>query len=222
MKKELTYRIITSIILLFFLYYMYINNFILLIGLILFTFIVWIEFNFLILKIIKLKKNFNYFINFIIQISAFIYLILFSYIFWNYLNSENKIFFLFLIGVCIVTDIGGLICGKILKGKKLTKISPNKTISGMIGSFIFSIIFMEIYRSYNNLNFLFYELLIITISTSAISQLGDLLISYIKRKAKVKNTSELLPGHGGFLDRFDGILFGLPFGIFISYCLINI
>ena len=114
MKKELTYRIITSIILLFFLYYMYINNFILLIGLILFTFIVWIEFNFLILKIIKLKKNLNYFINFIIQISAFIYLILFSYIFWNYLNSENKIFFLFLIGVCIVTDIGGLICGKIL------------------------------------------------------------------------------------------------------------
>jgi phosphatidate cytidylyltransferase len=222
MKKELVYRIITSIMLLIFLYYMYINNFILLIGLILFTFIVWIEFNFLILKIIKLKKKLNYFSKFIVQISAFIYLILFSYIFWNYLNSENKIFFLFLIGVCIVTDISGLICGKILKGKKLTKISPNKTISGMIGSFIFSIIFMEIYSSYNNLNFLFYELLIITITTSAVSQLGDLFISYIKRKAKVKNTSELLPGHGGFLDRFDGILFGLPFGIFISYCLINI
>jgi len=81
---------------------------------------------------------------------------------------------------------------------------------------------MEIYSFYSVLNFLFIELIIITLITSSISQLGDLMISYIKRKAKVKNTGELLPGHGGFLDRFDGILFGVPFGILISYFLINI
>ena len=81
---------------------------------------------------------------------------------------------------------------------------------------------MMIFNLYIVLNFLNYEILIITIATSAMSQIGDLMISYIKRKAKVKNTGELLPGHGGFLDRFDGILFGVPFGILISYFLINI
>jgi phosphatidate cytidylyltransferase len=222
MKSELLKRIVTSVVLLTFFYFMYFNDFILLIALILFTFIVWLEFNILILKTLKVKKKSNYFFKFLIQLGAFIYLVLFSYIFWTYLTSANKVFLLFLIGICVVTDIGGLVCGKIFKGKKLTKISPNKTISGLIGSFIFSLVFMEIYSFYSVLNFLFIELIIITLITSSISQLGDLMISYIKRKAKVKNTGELLPGHGGFLDRFDGILFGVPFGILISYFLINI
>ena len=222
MTNELFKRLITSIVLLTFFYLMYINNFFLLIGLILFTFIVWFEFNILILKVFNFKKKSNYLLKFLIHSGAFLYLVFFSYIFWTYLINDNKTFFLFLVGICIVTDIGGLIFGKFFKGKKLTKISPNKTISGLIGSFIFSLIFMMIFNLYIVLNFLNYEILIITIATSAMSQIGDLMISYIKRKAKVKNTGELLPGHGGFLDRFDGILFGVPFGILISYFLINI
>ena len=98
------------------------------------------------------------------------------------------------------TDLGGILFGKIFKGKKLTKISPNKTISGLIGSYIMSIIFMLIYYfSFNDFEIVF--LTVITIIISTISQLGDLSISYLKRKADVKNTSNLLPGHGGILDR---------------------
>ena len=111
-----------------------------------------------------------------------------------------------------MSDIGGLIFGKIFKGKKLTKISPNKTISGSIGSFIFSISLIPFFYKdpiIQNLSSMF----LITILISLISQLGDLFISFLKRKAKVKDTSDLLPGHGGFLDRIDGIIFAIPFGV---------
>ena len=111
-----------------------------------------------------------------------------------------------------MSDIGGLIFGKIFKGKKLTKISPNKTISGSIGSFIFSISLIPFFYNgpiIQNLSSMF----LITILISLISQLGDLFISFLKRKAKVKDTSDLLPGHGGFLDRIDGIIFAIPFGV---------
>jgi phosphatidate cytidylyltransferase len=108
-----------------------------------------------------------------------------------------------------MTDVGGLIIGKIFKGKKLTKISPKKTISGSLGSFIFSIalipIFFQYLPDYSILN-----ISLITLFISLISQIGDIFISYLKRKAKVKNTSDLLPGHGGVLDRIDGIIFTIP------------
>ena len=125
-------------------------------------------------------------------------------------------FFLFLIIVCIFTDIGGYLFGKILKGPKLTKISPNKTYSGVVGSFFISLITGFIYIKYlgqkskillNN-DPEFVVLLILFISL--ISQLGDLIISYFKRQAKLKDTGKILPGHGGFLDRLDGIIFVLP------------
>tara|TARA_B100000767_G_scaffold274232_1_gene306594 strand:- start:938 stop:1291 length:354 start_codon:yes stop_codon:yes gene_type:complete len=113
-----------------------------------------------------------------------------------------------------LSDIGGLTVGKIFKGKKLTKISPNKTISGSIGSFIFSLfLVIFLYDKFINYDFLILVLIIITISL--ISQLGDLFISYLKRKAKVKNTSDILPGHGGLLDRVDGIIFTIPVGILL-------
>ena len=103
---------------------------------------------------------------------------------------------------------------KTFKGKKLTKISPNKTISGSIGSFVLSIFLIPIF--YNNLIIYdFLTLLILTIAISLTSQLGDLFISYLKRKAKVKDTSDLLPGHGGLLDRVDGIIFAAPLGVFL-------
>ena len=113
-----------------------------------------------------------------------------------------------------MSDIGGLIIGKIFKGKKLSKISPNKTISGSLGSFIFSLLLIPFFLKYfNNYNIL--TIILFTVIISLASQLGDLLISAIKRKAKVKDTSDLLPGHGGVLDRIDGIIFAIPVGLLI-------
>ena len=113
-----------------------------------------------------------------------------------------------------MTDIGGLAAGKIFKGKKLTKISPKKTISGSIGSFVFSLFLIPFFFQFLNwyVNTSLFNIVLITLSISFISQLGDLFISLIKRKANVKNTSDLLPGHGGILDRVDGIIFAIPLG----------
>ncbi|MDC0328209.1 phosphatidate cytidylyltransferase [Candidatus Pelagibacter sp.] len=215
MSKELKKRIFTSIILLASFFLMIKYSYILLIGLIFFTLIIWIEFNSLINRIIKSKKNILKVFTFLTKILALFYISYFCYIaiIHLYINQTYKIIFLFLIGVCIVSDIGGLVFGKLLKGKKLTKISPNKTISGSIGSFIFSLMLIPVYYQFD-FKFSFLELFFITLLTSLFSQVGDLFISYLKRKAKVKDTGDLLPGHGGFLDRFDGILFGVPFGLF--------
>ena len=116
--------------------------------------------------------------------------------------------------VAISSDIGGLIIGKTFKGKKLIKISPNKTISGSVGSFVFSIILIPFFYE-DLIEFNFLIIIIITLTISFISQAGDLFISYMKRKAKVKNTSDILPGHGGFLDRIDGIIFAIPLGVYL-------
>ena len=121
---------------------------------------------------------------------------------------------IFIITICILSDIGGYIFGKTFKGKKLTKISPNKTYSGMYGSFLLTILFSLIY-SYS-ISFIDLEIILFTsILISAICQIGDLFISYLKRKAKLKDTGNILPGHGGLLDRIDGILFALPLGLII-------
>ena len=129
-------------------------------------------------------------------------------------------FFLFVIIVCIFTDIGGYIFGKTFKGPKLIKISPKKTYSGLIGSFLISLFFGLIYIKYLGQKSrilletdpLFMILLILFISL--VSQIGDLIISYFKRKAKLKDTGKILPGHGGFLDRIDGIIFVMPITYF--------
>ena len=140
--------------------------------------------------------------------------------------NQNYKDFLFIITICIFTDIGGYIFGKIFKGPKLTKISPNKTYSGVFGSFVLSVMVALIFSQYQkslpffeftilqNKN-LFYITIILFIS--AISQIGDLIISYFKRLSKVKDTGNLLPGHGGLLDRVDGIIFAMP----VSYLLFN-
>tara|TARA_B100000676_G_C17324995_1_gene458575 strand:- start:75 stop:479 length:405 start_codon:yes stop_codon:yes gene_type:complete len=114
--------------------------------------------------------------------------------------------------ICISTDIGGFIFGKIFKGKKITKISPNKTYSGLIGSYILSLLTTIIF--FNEYYELF-DLIILTLIISTFSQLGDLTISYLKRKVKIKDTSNILPGHGGFLDRFDGFLLAIPIGYIV-------
>ena len=113
-----------------------------------------------------------------------------------------------------MSDIGGLVFGKAFKGKKLIKISPNKTISGSIGSFIFSLLLIPFFYE-ELIKYDFLILVLITIIISLTSQLGDLFISSLKRKAKVKDTSDILPGHGGILDRIDGIIFAIPVGLLL-------
>ena len=111
---------------------------------------------------------------------------------------------------CVASDIGGFIFGKIFKGPKLTKISPNKTISGSIGALIFTIVVIKSSIFYFTGGFGL-MLIFVAIITSLFCQLGD-LFSFLKRKAKIKDTGSFLPGHGGVLDRLDGILLGLPVG----------
>ena len=135
-----------------------------------------------------------------------------------YFFREDSLFsFLFIIIICISTDIGGYISGKLFKGPKLTKISPNKTYAGMMGGFLLSILTMIIYL--DNLTFLSLsypniemgvQIVIIVLSTSFVSQIGDLIISYFKRRSKIKNTGKIIPGHGGILDRIDGMIFAFP------------
>ena len=167
-------------------------------------------------KFLKKKKNFFYF-KYIFKFVIFIYLLFFINIIvdeflLNQPNISQNI--LFVITVCIFSDIGGFVFGKIFKGKKLTKISPNKTFAGMYGSFILTIIFTIIYCHYLNIDNL--KIYIINcLLISLVCQLGDLFVSYLKRKSNVKDTGNILPGHGGILDRIDGILFALPFGILL-------
>ena len=131
------------------------------------------------------------------------------------LRNSNFLFFWLVILISVFSDIGGFVFGKIFKGPKLTKISPNKTYSGVFGSLIFSLIIGFIYIHYNeqfltkfNLNYL--NLIMIIILISIINQIGDLIISYFKRLKNIKNTGKILPGHGGLLDRIDGIIFTIP------------
>jgi phosphatidate cytidylyltransferase len=178
--------------------------------------IAWIEFYALISKIFKKNEIKHKILRFLCKATSLFYLSTLVYLIFliesDHLNL--KIYFLYSVLVAIMSDIGGLVFGKIFKGKKLTKISPNKTISGSIGSLIFSILLIPFYyKSLFNENLL--DIFIITIAISTISQLGDLFISYIKRKANVKDTSDILPGHGGILDRIDGIIFAIPVGIFL-------
>ena len=216
MSIELKKRIITSLILSFLLTLMFYYSFIMITALILIAIITWIEFYALISKIIKKNSFKDKFFRFLFKSTSLLYLsILVCVIFYiESYHSNLKILILYSILVAIFSDLGGLIFGKTFKGKKLTKISPNKTISGSIGSFFFSLLLVPLFYS-KLVEYNFLMLILITIIISLISQLGDLFISYLKRKAKVKDTSDILPGHGGFLDRLDGIIFAIPIGILL-------
>ena len=132
-------------------------------------------------------------------------------------NEKGFYFFLFIILISILTDLGGYFFGRFFKGPKLTKISPNKTYSGAVGSFLLSLIIIQIYFSYY---LSLKDLIFITLIISLISQIGDIFISFIKRKANFKDTGNILPGHGGLLDRFDGLIFAIPTGILLIYILL--
>tara|TARA_B100000767_G_scaffold194824_1_gene181868 strand:+ start:1171 stop:1833 length:663 start_codon:yes stop_codon:yes gene_type:complete len=216
MKLEMKKRVLTSLLLLSLLTTMYFYSFIMIISLIIIAIIVWIEFYALLSKIIR-KKNFkDKILRFLYKTFSLLYLSLLvgSVFAIESYYQDMKVYLFYSILVAILSDIGGLIFGRTFKGKKLTKISPNKTVSGSIGSFIFSLLLLPFF-SQELVKYSFLILSIITIIISLSSQLGDLFISYLKRKAKVKDTSDLLPGHGGFLDRVDGIIFALPVGIIL-------
>jgi phosphatidate cytidylyltransferase len=208
MISELKKRIITSIVLIgIFLFCYFIHAYFFYALIVIVSLISWIELN-NIFKKIKLKKslkNINVFLSFI-YLSFFTFIVCYSY--------HEEISLIFILPVCIFSDIGGYIIGKTIGGKKLTKISPKKTISGSIGSLFFSIIPLFILNIYDNDEYpikIFIFLLCLLISLAC--QIGDLFISYLKRKAKVKDTGNILPGHGGLLDRIDGIILAVPVGI---------
>ena len=215
MFKELIKRIVTSIIILtLFIFCLFHSNLSWLILLVIVSFLCLFEF---ICLIKKIWKNNLYF--FLICLVSFIYLTFFTFISWILKIYGNEYVVIFILSICIFSDIGGYIIGKSLGGKKLTKISPNKTISGSLGSFIFSLLpliyFQKIIADFN-IAILFCFII------SFLCQLGDLFISYFKRKAKVKDTGNVLPGHGGILDRIDGIIFAVPVtSIFIILYLLN-
>ena len=209
--NNLQKRIFTSFILsVVLLIALFLNKYSWLILLIIASIICFFEFNNIAKKIWKRKKTFIYFTNLI----SLFYLIFFTYSAFNFSKIEEYILYVLL--VCIFSDIGGYVIGKSIGGKKLTKLSPNKTVSGTLGSFVFSlaplILLLIIYfEEMNiNINISITELFFITLVLSFICQSGDLFISYFKRKAKVKDTGSILPGHGGLLDRIDGIIFAVP------------
>ena len=209
MKSELLKRIISSLFLISLIFLSaLINDYIflsILFIVIIFSWIEWIR----IIEKINFKKIYR-----IINIVFFLIYLFMAFIICFNVFLIDKYFFLTILMICIFSDVGGYVFGKTFGGKKLTKISPKKTVSGSIGSFIFSYIgFFVIYIYFNNLLFVRLEieaLFFIPFFVSSICQLGDLFISFYKRKAKIKNTGNIIPGHGGLLDRIDGTIFALP------------
>ena len=146
----------------------------------------------------------------------FLDLVLILALFSIYYLAENSFWsLLWVIILVICSDVGGYAFGKIFKWKKLTNISPKKTVSGVLGSFIFSLLSVFIiqlvieilYPFQIKYNFLAPEFFFLAIVLSLVSQAGDLTISYFKRLEKIKDTGKILPGHGGIFDRIDGLMF---------------
>lgn len=204
MSGELLKRIFSSFILIPF------SIFIILIGS--FYFNVFL----LICLIISIYEWNNISKKLLLKIFGFFFLILSFFSIYKLRNDFDGEYLLvfFILLICVSTDLGGFIFGKIFKGPRLTKISPNKTYSGVIGSYILSFIFALFYylklKSFY-LDKSIFQIITIIFLVSTVSQIGDLLLSYFKRLSNVKDTGKLIPGHGGILDRIDGMIFAFPF-----------
>jgi len=208
MKNEILKRILTSTVLLpiLFLATIFSGTYLILLLILVYFLCVY--------EIIKNTKN----IIFIIFSNILLILSFFSF---YYLRGNTEYSLTILLWILISTflsNTGGYIFGKIFKGRKLTKISPNKTYSGLIGSIILSCSSLPLlnmlqfyFLSELLVNFLGFDFLIFTIFISCFCQLGDIFVSFWKRKIKIKNISNILPGHGGVLDRIDGLIFVLIF-----------
>jgi len=208
MKKEIIKRILSSLVLIPVAFFFIVKgslffNFFLLICLVT-TSYEW--------HMMSKKKSYNIFGHLFLLFSFICAYLIYNSGEADFVNNSGAGLYVFLgiLLVCISTDLGGYIFGKILKGPKLTKVSPNKTYAGVFGGYFLSIIFLSSYVNFNDHNFeLENFLLVIFIST--ISQIGDITVSYFKRLSKIKNTGKLIPGHGGILDRIDGMIFAFPF-----------
>jgi phosphatidate cytidylyltransferase len=225
MQKNLLKRIITSFFLLVILLIVnFSHHYIFILSIFFVGLIVCYETNNIFKRLITLNSNNNNGINIkfnfkflLLNLLSFFY-VFFIFCQYSYKihNQESPTFFIYVISICFFTDIGGYVFGKTIGGKKLTKISPNKTISGTVGSFIVSILPLLLFVNFEYLNLnINISNIIFCLIISLISQLGDLFISYLKRKAKIKDTGKILPGHGGLLDRVDGIIFAVPFSYFL-------
>ena len=211
-KEEIVKRILSSIILIPTVLFFIIK------GSFLFNFFIFICFLITTYEWLKLSKN-NLF-----KLFGTIFIIISFYTIFKIRNEFDRDYFhLLLVAIiCASTDIGGYLFGNIFKGPKLTKISPKKTYSGVIGSFLLSLIFTNLFLEFssNVQNFEFTkEMFLFILLVSFVSQLGDLIISYFKRKSKMKDTGTIIPGHGGILDRIDGVIFALPFSyvLFLNF-----
>ncbi len=211
MNKELFKRILSSLTLLPIVLFFIIK------GAIFFNFFI------LVLLLISLYEWHYLSLRKVYYLPGFIFIFFSFYAFYFLRNESDLSYFLLILLTCIATDLGGYIFGKFLKGPKLTKISPNKTYAGMLGGFILSVILVKIYL--NNLSFLSLaeidgeielKIIFIVLSVSFVSQAGDLTISLFKRKSKIKNTGKVIPGHGGLLDRIDGMIFAFPYALILT------
>ena len=203
-KEEIIKRILSSIILLPTVLFFIIK------GSFLFNFFIFICFLITTYEWSKLSKN-NLF-----KVFGTIFIAISFYTIFKIRNEFDRDYYhLLLVAIiCVSTDIGGYIFGNIFKGPKLTKISPKKTYSGVIGSFLLSLIFTNLFLDFlsNVETFEFTkEMFLFILLVSLVSQIGDIIISYFKRKSKIKDTGTIIPGHGGILDRIDGMIFALPF-----------
>ena len=213
MKVELQKRILSSLILIPLSFFFIIK------GSYLFNFFLFICFCLTIYEWHMMsKRKIYYFFGIIFLIFSFFL----TYSLRNESNEQSLLFFLFVIIICISTDVGGYIFGNLFKGPKLTKLSPNKTYSGMIGSYFLAIISSLLLIKNSNLitgkTFdVTLELFVMVILISTTSQIGDLIVSFFKRLSKIKDTGNLIPGHGGLLDRIDGLLFAMPVAYIIFY-----
>ena len=210
MSSEFIKRILSSIVLLPLIFFIVIE------GSFLFVIFLVICFFISVLEWINMSKKLKY-----KNFGLIFLLISFLSIYNLRLNyNDNYILFMYVIIICVSTDIGGYIFGKLFKGPKLTIYSPNKTIAGMLGGFVMSILAMYVLiHIYEDQNFSI-KLLAFVIFISVISQLGDITVSFFKRLAKIKDTGKIIPGHGGLLDRIDGMIFAFPFSnifIFINF-----
>ncbi len=195
-NKELQKRILSSIILIPLAFYFIINGTYMLMF---FTIICFLVACYEWHKMTK-RKTF--------KIYGFPFLFFSFYTFYELSLELTLVFFVILI--CIATDVGGYIFGKMFKGPKLTKISPNKTYAGMIGGYFLSLICLATISNFIDRDIPF-QFFILTLVISTVSQIGDIIISYFKRLSKIKNTGKLIPGHGGILDRIDGMIFAFPY-----------
>ena len=203
MSKELNKRILSSILMIPIVLFFIIK------GSIVFLFFLSLIFLLTCYEWIKMNKN-----NELIKIFGIFFLIFSFTTVYLIRENYNLNFIIIIITVCVFTDIGGYIFGRFFKGPKLTKISPKKTYSGVIGGFSLSLIVGLVYVKYlvtrEVLNIDYFWIILLILFISFISQIGDLIISYFKRKAKLKDTGRIIPGHGGILDRIDGLIFVFP------------